>query len=154
MLTRRPVLGAARCGARFQSAGVAPSASEHVLRFAAMAAPQRTGEQRLDALQAANETRSARAALKGKLKRGEREVADVLQHPPEYALKMKVADLLVAVPRLGRSKVKAMLSHCVIAQTKTIGALTPRQLGELLASIECARLGTDAPKRTSSRASA
>ena len=54
----------------------------------------------------------------------------------------KVADLLLAVPKLGPVKVDKLLSHCRIAPTKTIGGLSARQRDELAALLAGPDAGT------------
>ena len=67
-------------------------------------APERSLDQRMDALGRANQVRSRRAALKADLKRGATTIADVLVAPPDYLLTAKVVDLLMAAPKCGRVK--------------------------------------------------
>jgi hypothetical protein len=101
----------------------------------------RTTEQRLDALGRANHVRSARAVLKGELKVGDRRATDVLEHPPAYAQKMKVYDLLLATPRIGIVKARKMLAECEVSPSKTIGGLSDRQRHELVRCVQRARVG-------------
>ncbi len=96
-------------------------------------APERSLDQRMDALTKANEVRSRRAALKGDLKRGAVSIHEVLAAPPEFLLTAKVADLLMAAPKCGRVKSAKIMEQCRISPSKTIGGLSDRQRGELLA---------------------
>ena len=96
-------------------------------------APERSLDQRLDALGKANEVRSRRAALKSDLKHGTVRIDDVLTEPPEYLLTAKVADLLMAAPKCGRVKSARILEQCRISPSKTVGGLSERQRHELLA---------------------
>ncbi len=96
-------------------------------------APERSLDQRMDALTKANEVRSRRAALKGDLKRGSVSIHEVLAAPPEFLLTAKVADLLMAAPKCGRVKSAKIMEQCRISPSKTIGGLSDRQRGELLA---------------------
>ncbi|MFA4966216.1 MAG: integration host factor, actinobacterial type [Thermoleophilia bacterium] len=96
-------------------------------------APARSLDQRLDALGRANEIRSRRAALKADLKRGAVDIRDVLAAPPDYLLTAKVNDLLMAAPKCGRVKSAKILEQCRVSPSKTIGGLSERQRGELLA---------------------
>jgi hypothetical protein len=96
-------------------------------------APERSLDQRMDALGKANEVRSRRAALKADLKRGAVDISDVLAAPPDYLLTAKVADLLMAAPKCGRVKSAKILEQCRVSSSKTIGGLSERQRGELLA---------------------
>src|SRR5271163_1917296 len=98
----------------------------------AIAAPERSLVQRMEALQRANDIRSRRAQLKRDLKAGRQPISDLLLDPPEYLETAKVFDLLLAVPKYGRVKVNKILAHCRIAPSKTIGGLSERQRSELI----------------------
>jgi len=95
-------------------------------------APERSLNQRMDALARANEIRIKRAQLKRDLKAGRLRIHDVIAEPPEEVLTAKVYDVLMAVPRLGRVKSTRLLTQCRISQSKTVGGLSDRQRGELL----------------------
>jgi hypothetical protein len=96
------------------------------------ATPERSLNQRMDALARANEVRSARAQLKRDLKAGRSSIQSLLLDPPEYLETAKVFDMLLAVPKYGRVKVNKMLLACRISPSKTIGGLSERQRGELV----------------------
>jgi hypothetical protein len=95
-------------------------------------APERSLNQRMDALARANEIRIKRAELKRDLKSGRRSIHSLLLEPPEYLETAKVFDMLLAVPKYGRVKVNKILAHCRIAPSKTIGGLSERQRSELV----------------------
>ena len=95
-------------------------------------APERSLDQRMDALTRANEVRSRRAALKTDLKRGAASLRDILVEPPEYLLTAKVSDLLMAAPKCGKVKSARIMEQCRISPSKTIGGLSERQRSELL----------------------
>ena len=97
------------------------------------AVPERTDEQRMRALRRANEIRSARAQLKRDLKAGKVKIEQLLRDPPEYVLSAKAFDMIVAVPKYGRVKANKILTQCRISPSKTIGGLSERQRGELVA---------------------
>jgi hypothetical protein len=97
------------------------------------AVPERTHEQRMRALRRANEIRSARAQLKRDLKAGKARIEQLLADPPEYVLSAKTFDMIVAVPKYGRVKANKILNQCRISPSKTIGGLSERQRGELVA---------------------
>ena len=99
------------------------------------AAPPRTLSQRMDALQRANEIRSRRAQLKRDLKAGRANVRDIIGSPPDWVETMKLFDLLLALPKFGRVKTSKELTRCVISPSKTVGGLSDRQRGELLAEL-------------------
>jgi hypothetical protein len=96
-------------------------------------APERSLDQRMDALSRANAVRSRRAALKADLKRGDATLRDVLASPPDFLLTAKVVDLLMAAPKCGRVKSARIMEQCRISPSKTIGGLSERQHAELLA---------------------
>ena len=66
----------------------------------AVAAPERSLTQRMEALQRANEIRTRRAQLKRDLKGGRVSIHDLLLEPPEYVETAKVFDMLLAVPEV------------------------------------------------------
>lgn len=101
--------------------------------MAATITPPRSLAQRMDALQKANDIRTSRAQLKRDLKGGRVSIRAALLNPPEWTETMKVFDLLLAVPKLGRVKVNKILAQCRIAPSKTIGGLSGRQRSELTA---------------------
>jgi hypothetical protein len=94
--------------------------------------PERSLNQRMDALARANEIRTARARLKRDLKAGRSSIHQLLLDPPEYLETAKVFDMLLAVPKYGRVKVNKMLLSCRISPSKTIGGLSERQRAELV----------------------
>src|ERR1035441_2962862 len=98
-----------------------------------LAAPERSLVQRMEALQRANDIRTRRAQLKRDLKAGRQPIDELLLSPPEYLENAKVFDLLLAVPKYGRVKVNKILTQCKISPSKTVGGLSERQRGELVA---------------------
>jgi hypothetical protein len=96
------------------------------------AAPERSLNQRMDALARANLIRTERARLKRDLKAGRYSIHTLLLNPPEYIETAKVFDMMLAVPKYGRVKVNKILAHCRIAPSKTIGGLSERQRSELV----------------------
>jgi hypothetical protein len=95
--------------------------------------PERSLDQRMEALQRANVIRIARAQLKRDLKSGAASISALLSDPPEWVLTAKVFDLLLAVPKCGRVKAGRLLTTCRISQSKTVGGLSERQRAELVA---------------------
>ncbi len=95
-------------------------------------APERSLDQRMDALQRANTIRTERAKLKRDLKAGRASIHDLLRKPPEYLETAKVFDILLAVPKYGRVKANKVLQTCRISPSKTIGGLSERQRNELV----------------------
>jgi hypothetical protein len=96
--------------------------------------PDRSLEQRREALVNANATRSRRAVLKRDMKAGRVSVLDLIEDPPDYILTMKLLDLLLAAPTVGRVKALSLLKRCDISPVKTLGGLTYRQRDELTAA--------------------
>jgi hypothetical protein len=96
-------------------------------------APQRSLDQRMEALKRANDIRVRRAKLKKDLKDGRVQIESVLDDPPEYVSTAKVFDILMAVPKFGRVKAARLLNQCRISQSKTVGGLSDRQRTELIA---------------------
>ena len=96
-------------------------------------APERSLNERLDALSKANNVRSRRAALKADLKRGAASIREVLAAPPDYLLTAKIVDVLLAAPKCGRVKTAKIMEQCRISPSKTVGGLSERQRSELIA---------------------
>jgi hypothetical protein len=99
------------------------------------AAPERSLDQRMDALKRANDIRTARAKLKKDLKAGKASINALLLDPPEYVMTAKVFDMLLAVPKYGRVKTNRILNQCRISPSKTIGGLSERQRAELVSQL-------------------
>ena len=95
-------------------------------------APKRSLDQRMEALQRANDIRVRRAKLKKDLKVGRARIEAILSEPPEYVMTAKVFDMLMAVPKFGRVKAARFLNQCRISQSKTVGGLSERQRAELI----------------------
>lgn len=102
----------------------------------AQGAPERSLAQRLDALDRANRVRTFRAELKREVKAGTVSAVPALAEPPAQLATMKVIDLLLAVPKVGRVKAGRWLTRCRVAPSKTVGGLSERQRGELLGMLE------------------
>lgn len=94
--------------------------------------PSRSLYQRMEALQNANEIRTYRANLKRELKTGRANVVDLLENPPEKIETMKIMDLLLSVPKMGRVKNDKLLRSCRISPSKTVGGLSDRQRSEIV----------------------
>jgi hypothetical protein len=100
------------------------------------AAPERSLDQRMEALKRANDIRSKRAQLKRDLKGGKVRIQTLLMDPPEYVQTAKVIDMLMAVPKYGRVKTNRILTNCRISPSKTIGGLSERQRSELVSHLQ------------------
>jgi hypothetical protein len=94
--------------------------------------PERTTQQRMEALQRANAIRTQRAQLKERLKTGDASIHEILQDPPEYLFTAKVFDVLMAVPKFGMVRTNKVLERCRVSPSKTMVGLTPRQRRELV----------------------
>jgi hypothetical protein len=95
------------------------------------AAPERSLEQRMAALESANKIRIARAEWKKQVKRHpELRLAPFAD--PLFA-SMKVGIYLTALPKVGRTKANKILMRSRISPNKTLGGMTERQRVELLA---------------------
>ena len=99
---------------------------------AAAGVPGRSREQRLRALEQANEVRTARAKLKKELASGKIELVQILADPPACVRTARIRDVLLVVPKIGSVRAGRILAQCRIAHSKTLGGLTDRQRGELI----------------------
>ena len=126
-------LGGAR-RARSLRSGILPhqdSLAEH------RATPERSLDQRMDALSRANEVRVLRAQLKRDLKAGRVSIGALLLDPPACLGAAKVFDMLLAVPKVGSVKATKILNSCRISPSKTFGGLSARQRAELAGRFDC-----------------
>lgn len=94
-------------------------------------APERSLEQRRDALDKANYIRTWRADLKVALKKRGVHFHELLMDPPDEILNMKLYDFCLALPKFGRVKVNKILMQCRISPSKTVGGLSERQRNEI-----------------------
>jgi hypothetical protein len=104
-------------------------------RVPAAATPERSLEQRREALSKANAIRTQRAKLKKDLKAGRVRLSDQLVNPPEWLHSAKVFELLLAVPKYGRVKANRILTQCRISPSKTVDGLSERQRKELVQAL-------------------
>jgi hypothetical protein len=103
-----------------------------------MPLPELDPEQRRAALAKAAEARRIRAELKQMLKAGEVSLAQVLDRAEsaDALAKMKVCDVLEAMPAYGPVKSRRLMEELDIAPTRRIRGLGPRQREALLATFE------------------
>lgn len=94
--------------------------------------PARSLQQRMSALGRANEIRTYRANLKRELKAGRVSIVKLMSDPPEELETMKIFDLLLSVPKMGRVKANKVISQCRISPSKTLGGMSSRQRDELI----------------------
>lgn len=90
----------------------------------------------MDALQNANVIRSYRANLKKDLKAQRVPIVSLLLDPPEMLESMKIFDLLLSVPKMGRVKANKLLQTCRISPSKTVGGMSDRQRAEVVARLQ------------------
>jgi hypothetical protein len=103
-----------------------------------MPLPELDPEQRRAALAKAAEARRIRAELKQMLKAGEVSLAQVLDRAEtaDALAKMKVTDVLEAMPAYGPVKARRLMEDLDIAPTRRLRGLGPRQREALLAVFE------------------
>lgn len=100
-------------------------------------APERTSQERRNALEEANRVRFARAATKRDLKSGELSIYDLLMDPSEEQRGAKVEEMLLAVRGLGRIKVTRVLREAGVSRSKTLVGLTHGQRDRLIRALGC-----------------
>lgn len=100
-----------------------------------MPLPELDPEARSAALAKAADARRIRAELKQMLKAGEVGLADVLERAGsvDALAKMKVIDVLGAMPAYGPIKARRLMEELGIAQSRRLRGLGPRQREALLA---------------------
>lgn len=99
-------------------------------------APPRTNDQRTDALQRANAVRQWRADLKVRMHNGEITATAVLTEPPPSAATMKVQDLLLRIPQVGKVKANKILRDAGVSPSKTVAGISDRQRRVLLKALD------------------
>ena len=100
------------------------------------ATPERSLDQRIDALKRANEVRALRAQLKRELKAGRVSIGALLLDAPPYLQTAKVFDMLLALPKYGSVKATKILQGCRVSPSKTFGGLSERQRTELAGRLD------------------
>ncbi len=98
--------------------------------------PERTVDQRREALALANRVRGQRAALKVQLKRGSISIATLISDPPPCLGTAKISEPLLALPGYGPVKVGRLLERCQVSPRKTVAGLNERQRRELIGALE------------------
>lgn len=106
-----------------------------------MSVPDLDPEQRREALAKAAEARRVRAELKQMLKSGEVSLREVLDRAErnELVAKMKVADLLEAMPSYGKIKAGRLMERLAISPSRRVRGLGSKQREQLLAEFEGGR---------------
>jgi hypothetical protein len=100
-------------------------------------APERTIDERRDALEEANRVRFARAAAKRNLKSGNLTIYDLLMDPSEELKGAKVEEVLLAVKGMGRIKITRLMREAGISHSKTLVGLTHGQRDRLIRALGC-----------------
>lgn len=101
--------------------------------------PNRSLDQRMDALKRANGIRTQRAKLKKDLKAGRVKISVLILDPPEWLLTCRLFDLLLATPKYGRVKTNRVMNLCRVSPSKTLGGMTERQRKELVTQLSVRR---------------
>lgn len=103
-----------------------------------MSVPERTGEQRTAALNAALTARRDRAALRSDLKSGQvdgRALIAASQHDDRWH-QVRVRWLLESLPGIGPARAERLMTTCAIAATRRLGGVSDRQREALLAELD------------------
>jgi hypothetical protein len=105
---------------------------------AIMALPELDPEARAAALAKAAQARRIRAELKQMLKSGEVSLRQLLERSGDSAAlsKMRVIDVLAAMPAYGPVKARRLMEDLGISPTRRLRGLGPRQREALLATFE------------------
>ena len=103
-----------------------------------MPVPDLDPQQRRQALAKAAEVRQIRAQVKQMLKAGEVTLAEVLDRADraEPLAKMKVSDVLQALPNIGPVRARRLMEELDIAPTRRLRGLGPRQRQALLDTLD------------------
>ncbi|QCX27299.1 integration host factor, actinobacterial type [Nocardioides jishulii] len=98
-----------------------------------MALPQLTPEQRQAALDKAAASRRERAEVKNRLKNSGASIIDVIREGQvnEVVGKMRVIDLLQAMPGLGKVRATALMERLAIAESRRVRGLGVKQIAAL-----------------------
>ena len=98
-----------------------------------MALPPLTPEQRAAALEKAAASRRERAEVKSRLKHSGASISDVLRdgETNEVIGKMRVIDLLQAMPGLGKVRARQVMERLGIAESRRVRGLGTKQVAAL-----------------------
>lgn len=92
-------------------------------------------QQRMSALQKANDVRVRRRVLKEDVRNGRASVAEILGDPPEWLATMKVADLLCAQRGWGPTKTKKRLAAVHVSANAKVEDLSDTRRRQVIASV-------------------
>jgi len=90
--------------------------------------PKLSAEARIAALATAAQFRKERAEVKSSIARSEITIFDAINDHRESIRRMRVIDLLAAVPGVGKSRASNIMERRAISPTRRIGGLGPLQL--------------------------
>jgi transposase len=98
-----------------------------------VALPPLTPEQRSAALEKAAAARRERAEVKNRLKNSGASISEILQQGQvnDVVGKMKVLDLLQAVPGLGKVRARQLMERLGIAESRRVRGLGAKQIAAL-----------------------
>jgi guanylate kinase len=104
--------------------------------------PQLSPQARAQALEVAKVSRRDRAEVKAAIARGEITIFDAINDPRESIRRMRVADLLAAVPGIGKIRAAAIMERRNISPTRRIGGLGVHQLTGLRGELAVGKIDT------------
>jgi hypothetical protein len=90
----------------------------------------------MNALVHANQIRKKRASDKAYIRQRELDARALMDSPPEYWKSAHVADLLRALPGVGRTKIERILTNQKVSPSRTLEGLTESQINRLSSAIE------------------
>ena len=93
--------------------------------------PPLSQNERLEALNLAKVSRKERSAMKARISRGEVSIFDAINDPRNSIRRMKVLELLVAVPGIGSTRAALIMERAKISPTRRIGGLGHLQVQSL-----------------------
>ncbi|MBA3232964.1 MAG: 30S ribosomal protein S13 [Propionibacteriales bacterium] len=103
-----------------------------------MAVPELTAEQRREALEKAARVRRERAEVKNRLKHSGASLNEVLKsgEKNDVVAKMKVLDLLQAMPGLGKVRARTLMQRLNISESRRVRGLGVNQVAALQREFE------------------
>jgi transposase len=103
-----------------------------------VALPPLTPEQRQAALEKAAASRRERAEVKNRLKHSGASIAEVLEEGQrnEVIGKMRVTDLLQALPGLGKVRAAQVMARLKISESRRVRGLGAKQIAALVAEFD------------------
>jgi transposase len=103
-----------------------------------VALPPLTPEQRQAALEKAAASRRERAEVKNRLKHSGASIAEVLEEGQRNDVigKMRVTDLLQALPGLGKVRAAQVMARLKISESRRVRGLGAKQIAALVAEFD------------------